>query len=78
MLFIPIAYAFALYANYEMVFVRLRMGAEKDRSVMVYAKRKVLCYAQLRLSRVVKLTHARGLVFIQSKEDVDEFLRSLR
>lgn len=71
-------YTLVLYANYENVFIRLQMGPNKDRSLIRYAKHRILGYSQLRLSRVLQLTRrSTDIMRIRSKEDVDEIIRSV-
>lgn len=75
-MFIPATYTLVLYANYEIVFMRLDMGRGKERALVRYAKWKMLQYAHLRLSRVLELTRrASDIVRIARREDVDELIQ---
>lgn len=75
-MFIPAIYTLVLYANYEKVFMRLHMGRDKERPLVRYAKRKMLQYAHLRLSRVLELTRRAGdIMRITRREDVDELIQ---
>lgn len=75
-MFIPATYTLVLYANYETAFMRLHMGRDKERTLVRYAKRKMLQYAHLRLSRVLELTRrASDIMRIARREDVDELIQ---
>lgn len=78
-LHLPFMYLLMLYVNYELVFVRLKMGGSKDQSFQRYAKRRLFGYAKLRIGRVWALSeHPAGLMRLRCRDDVDRFIRSLK
>lgn len=78
-LFLPFAYVLAVYSNYDQIIARLNNGAEKDPTLIKYAKGRIFDYARLKLCRVVKITTmASDLMKIRSKADVDQLIQSVR
>ena len=76
--FLPFAYAMALYSNYERIFVWLKIGWDKDESTIRYAKRVIFSYSGFNLNRVTEVNkQAVKLRYTQTKDDIDEFLRSV-
>ncbi|WP_324718073.1 hypothetical protein U7230_07360 [Carboxydochorda subterranea] len=79
LMFIPAIYVLLLCTNYEEAFIGLYVGEPKDRSLIRYAKRRMLIYANVSLDRVLELRR-RGVQirWINSREDVDELIRGLQ
>ncbi len=50
--FLPFVYLMLVYAKYELVFLRLGLGVEKDGTLNRYAKRRIMLYCRLSLKRV--------------------------
>lgn len=76
--FLPFAYAMALYSNYERIFVWLKIGWDKDESTIRYAKRVIFSYSGFSLNRVTEVNkQAVKLRYTKTKDDIDEFLRSV-
>ncbi|NMB12722.1 MAG: hypothetical protein GX977_10590 [Firmicutes bacterium] len=76
--FLPFAYAVALYSNYERIFVWLKIGWDKDDSTIRYAKRVIFSYSGFSLNRVTEVNkQAVKLRYTKTKDDIDEFLRSV-
>lgn len=75
-LFAPLIYLLLLYARYEDLFVRLRMGPEKDRAIKRYAKRQIIRHLGMSVQKVGAFTrvHALDLMRVKSREDVDRLL----
>jgi len=78
LLFAPFVYFVVLASTYENIFVRLRIGPEKTRDVIRYAKRRILFRYGLRLSRLREFSKrfSLELMRIQTVEDVDRLLES--
>lgn len=77
--FLPFIYLFLLYAKYDMIFIRLKMGSSKSKELTKYAKKEIIKTCLLNLNKVKKLLkgNAAKLMHIQNKEDVDELISSL-
>jgi hypothetical protein len=77
LLLCPFLYVLVLISKYELVFVRLDLGTEKDRTLRRYARRRIIMYAGLSLRRLHHLLRNRtiGLTHIETESDVDRLLR---
>jgi hypothetical protein len=75
-LFSPFLYFLVLYTQYEALFLRLRVGANKSPDVQSYAKYRLLCLLGIRLQRVrdFLLTHGFDLMSVSSRSDVDKLI----
>jgi len=75
-LFIPTAYFLMLLTRYEMLFVRLKIGRQKDRQLRWYAMRKLVIYLGLNPKKVRIFDRSFGMQLMRmaSKGDVDELL----
>ena len=74
--FAPFVYVLVVIATYELIFIKLTIGGEKDRAVVRYAKRRILSHCGLSLSRLrcVAKRSAREIMQIKSSEDVDRLV----
>ncbi len=79
-LFVPCLYLFMVVVKYEQVFVRLKLGAEKDPSVKRYARRCILAYVRLSMKKLHLLLrdHAGDLVRIRTEDDVDRIMERMK
>jgi len=77
--FLPFIYLFLLYAKYDMIFIRLKMGSSKTKELTKYAKREIIKTCLLNLNKAKKLLRGNTakLMHIQNKEDVDNLISSL-
>jgi len=77
LLFTPFLYVMVLISKYELVFLRLNFGLEKERGLKRYARRRILIYAGLSLRKLQHLlrNHAADLMHIQTKADVDRLVQ---
>jgi len=80
LLFSPLLYAMVLISNYELVFLRLTLGREKETKLKRYAHRRILAYAGLSLKRVQQLltNHAGDIMHLETEADVDRLLKDAR
>lgn len=76
LLFSPFIYIMAVFAAYELLFVRLKIGPRKDKQVVAYTRRRLIKHLGLDLNknRLFLKQHAFTLVKLQTKEDVDRLL----
>jgi hypothetical protein len=76
-LLIPFVYALGLYARYELLFLRLRLGPDTDRSLKLYARWRLIRHLRLNLRRVTAFLHVHGpeLTSIRSRADLDRLLK---
>jgi hypothetical protein len=76
----PFLYAMALYSRYELVFLRLNLGIEKEPELKRYARRRIMKHSRLSLKRLQRLLryHAADLMQIRSKAGVEYLLRPNR
>jgi len=77
LLFSPFLYIMVLIAKYELVFLRLESGMEKERGLKRYARRRIVMYAGLSLKKLQHLlrNHAVDLMHIQMEADVDRLVQ---
>lgn len=77
-LFSPCLYLMLLLMNYEELFVRLKLGPEKDKDLKRYAKRRIILHNGFRLKRAREFlkSNSLNLIRIRSRDDVDKILRS--
>jgi len=77
LLFTPFLYVMVLISKYELVFLRLNFGMEKERGLKRYARRRILIYAGLSLRKLQHLlrNHAGDLMRIQTEADVDRLVQ---
>lgn len=73
----PLVYMMVLTSKYELVFVRLNLGVEKDKGLKRYARRRILMHAGLSLRKLHRIlsTHACDLMDVETKADVDGLLQ---
>jgi hypothetical protein len=79
-LFVPFVYSLLLYAKYDALFVRLKIGAEKPADVQRYAKRRLIAHLGASLKRVTAFLagHGADLMRIRTRQDVDALLSAVR
>jgi hypothetical protein len=77
LLFSPFVYVMVLISKYELVFVRLKLGKEKEKKLKRYAQRRILMHTGFSLRKVQHLlrNYAVDLMHIQTEADVDRLLR---
>lgn len=77
LLFSPFLYVMVLISKYELVFLRLNFGMEKERGLKRYARRRILMHAGLSLRKLQHLlrNHAVDLMHIQTEADVDRLVQ---
>ncbi len=73
-LFFPFMYVMLLITTYELIFLRFKIGCEKDRDLIRYAKRRILRYLKFNLKKTRSFLKGKSfdLIKLQSKADVDE------
>ncbi|MFY9254201.1 MAG: hypothetical protein WAO83_12145 [Fuerstiella sp.] len=78
LLFAPFLFVFVLLTTYEQVFMRLRLGASKPRSLLWYARRRILWHFGCNLSKLKSFLSANALhlMQLQDRADVDQLLSS--
>lgn len=76
LLLCPFLYIMALTAKYEIVFLRLDFGIEKEKGLKRYARRRIVMHAHLSLRKLQYLLrkHAVDLMHIQTEADIDRIL----
>ena len=76
----PFLYVVVLISKYELVFLRLSLGIEKQTALKRYARRRIVMHAGASLRRLQELlrTHAVDLMHIQTEADVDGLLHKAR
>lgn len=70
----PFVYLLRLYADYETLFVNLKIGPNKDTQVKKYARRKLIIHLGLNSKSVrafLQSDKRHRLKRVQTKEDVD-------
>lgn len=74
---VPLFFAFALIIDYEEVFLRLRIGAEKDESVLAYARWQIIRKFRWHIERLQEFRRSQvgALMRVRTKSDVDALLR---
>lgn len=74
--FSPFIFLSLVIRNYDQLFVRLKMGPEKDGALKRYAKRRIILHCGLSRFRTQEFlsAHAMDLMRIQSRNDVDRLL----
>lgn len=79
-LFVPFVYGLLLYAKYDTLFVRLKIGVEKPADVQRYAKRRLIIHLGASLKRVTAFLtgHGADLMRIRTRQDVDALLSAAR
>jgi len=77
---IPFIYCFILYINYENIFKRLDLGVKKDKKLKKYAKKQIIKYCSLKISKVKKIlsSKANELMRISNEKDVDFLIEILK
>ena len=75
-LFSPFIYLMLLFSTYELLFVRLKIGPYKDKTLRQYAKRRITVHVGLSLRKVKEFLRNKAidLMKIQSRSDVDKML----
>ena len=76
--FSPFIYLIVVIINYEQIFVRLKLGPDKESSLKRYAKRKVILHCGMSMSRINAFLSdgAMDLMHIQTRDDVDSLMAS--
>lgn len=79
-LFFPFIYFILLFANYELLLIRLNLGYEKSRKLKRYAKRKIIKHCLLSLKKVKKALNMNtyNLMHIRNREDVDKMIKAYK
>ena len=79
-LMFPFIYIMLVISQYELVFLRLDFGVDKARGLKRYARRRIIMYAGLSLTRLQYLlrNHLVDLMHVKTKSDVDRFLHQAR
>lgn len=77
-LFIPCLFIFVLVAQYETLFVRLKVGPSKSAELQRYAERRLLVHLGVRPRQIRAFNQRYGLdlMRINSREDVDRLIAS--
>ncbi len=72
----PFLYVMVLILKYELVFLRLDFGIEKEKELKRYARRRIVMHAGLSLRKLQQLlrNHAVDLMHIQTEADVDRIV----
>jgi hypothetical protein len=80
LLFCPCVYVMALLSDYELVFLRLDCGMEKDRRLRQHVRRRILMHAGLSLKKVHHLLriHSGDLMHVRTKTDVDRLVQTCK
>ena len=78
--FLPFIYVVSVIATYDLIFIRLEFGSKKSKKLKKYAKGKIAKYCMLNLKRVKYLLthHIHTLLNLETKEDVDKMIESLK
>ncbi len=77
--FIPFSYAFALIANYESLFVRLRLLMRDDEALCRFAKSRILTLCHINLRRLGRLSREGARVAgLRDKKAVLDMIRDFR
>ena len=76
LLFIPCLYVLVVIAKYELVFLRLDFGMQKEKRLKRYARHRILMHAGLSLRKINLLLrgHSIDLMNIQTEADVDRLV----
>jgi len=75
-MFAPFVYAVVLYKNYNSLFIQLKIGPQKEKDVVSYAKRRLLVHLRFNLHDIHTFlrAHAFELTRIKTKGDVDKMV----
>jgi hypothetical protein len=75
----PFLYVMVLASKYELVFLRIDLGMEKERGLRRYARYRILMYAGLSLRKVqyILRNNTADLMHIQTKDDIDRIVESM-
>jgi hypothetical protein len=73
-LFLPFLYVFLLYSTYDLLFVMLKVGPEKDKSLRRYAKLAVIRHCGANLSKLQRFdrSHRSDFIGIHNANEVDK------
>lgn len=71
---IPAAYLFAVYTNYESLFVGFKIGRPREGSFVRYCKWKVILHCGLSTRKIARLRPF-DLMHLESKKDVENMLK---
>jgi hypothetical protein len=69
-LFLPFAYFYALYMQYESLFVRLKFSLKDDRSLRCYAKKRIMISANFSFKKLKKISPGFLFSHCKTKEDI--------
>lgn len=77
LLLCPFLYVMVLIAKYELVFLRLDFGIEKEKGLKRYARRRIVMHARLSLRKLQHLLrkHAVDLMHIKTEADIDHLVQ---
>ena len=78
--FVPFVYSLVLISMYEQLFLRLTLGRKKPKSLVRYARRRIIRYHGLSLQRLRASANRPPfeLMQIESSEDVDRLLQEAK
>lgn len=76
LLFVPFIYLVLVYIGYDSLFVRLRVGCEKERALQRYTKRRLIMHLGVNLTKIRAFyrAYALDLMRIQTRGDLDKLL----
>ncbi len=79
-LYLPFVYMVSLISNYEVLFFRLKIGENKSKKVIRYAKYRILLYCKLSFRRQHEIMNMGlfNIMNIKTKEDVDDMIKCYR
>lgn len=76
--FLPFVYLVALFATYELLFIRLDLGFEKSNKLKRYARREIIKHCLLSFKKVNKVSSMNtDLMHIRNEDDVDVMIKYL-
>ena len=78
--FMPFLYLFVLMGTYEMIFMRLRIGAQKEPEVLKLAKRNIFKFINISHRKAVLASRMAtfNLITIRTKEDVYKMIETYK
>ena len=76
--FSPFVYLFLLFTQYELLFIRLKLGKEKSKELKKYAKIRIIKYCLLSPKKIRKILKNHDLIYIERKEDIDKIIKGIK
>lgn len=78
LMFVPCIYTLALYAAYDSLWIRMKIGPDVEPDAKLYAMRQFVKLCGLRVGKVRNLVsnNPGALMRIQTREDVDRFVET--